>query len=78
VVVAGVLCGFASSELLSGARLRLRVEIFNLGFAEDAKSWLIQKYCEGRQSPSYIQVLLDGDLYTSGWLMTKRICEEKR
>jgi len=38
VIVAGMLGGFASSELLSGGRLRLRVEVFNLGFAEDAKS----------------------------------------
>ncbi len=26
---------------------------------------------------TYIQVLLVGDLYTSGWLMTKRICHPK-
>jgi hypothetical protein len=38
VVVAGVVCvgGFGGGELLSGRSLGLRVEVFNLGFTEDA------------------------------------------
>lgn len=51
VIVAGVISvsGLSSGELLSGSSLRLRVEIFDLGLAEDATilvsscpTWLLE------------------------------------
>lgn len=75
VVVASVVVGLGLglSKLLGGGGLGLGVEVLDLGLTEDAGAGSVGgKAMEGQQTN--IQVLLEGDLYTSGWLMTKRIC----
>ena len=75
-VVVGGLIGRLCSKLLSCRCLSLRVEILNLSLAEDAAKRIVSILwsCVNFSARStYIQVLLLGDLYTSGWLMTKRM-----
>ena len=64
VVVAGVIIGGLSGKLLCSRCLRLRVEVFDLSFTEDATVALLAKCASHRQinGQTHIQVLLDGDL----------------
>jgi hypothetical protein len=76
VRVAGVvvLSGLAG-ELLGGSGLGAGVEVLDLGLAEDAVEGLILGLASAvTKWKTYMYVLLLGDLYTSGLLMTKRIC----
>ena len=59
VVVVRVLTG--GGELLSGSLLGSRVQVLNLGLAEDAAIVLLRARCR-QHVHSYIQVLLEGDL----------------
>ena len=73
IAMAGV-ARVGRGQLLGSTGLGRRVEIFDLGFAEDAGkriklSGIFTTFWRGA---AYIQVLLDGDLYTSGLLITKR------
>jgi hypothetical protein len=61
------------TELGGSVGLSLGVEVLDLGLTEDAFVLLGLTY-RTRNGIAYIQVLLEGDLYTSGWLITNRIC----
>jgi len=68
VVVLTALVG----KLLGGRSLRRGIEVLDLGFAEDAVTTLTPTACARLLVAAHIYVLLLGDLYTSGLLMTKR------